>query len=188
MANVALLKPNTAGAAILATHATDQGTIGSLDNAGGDSGVKIFMKLQSANIVTGAGVAETTGDGDEFRHFEHNEMLQGQAQLTGWVVAKPGLTAMNTTGSIGIANLRTSSNPVRVALFIGKGTNAAGTGTLDRYLLFKMVIQQMNIQYNRTGAFVGLSVAGPMTDSYNTPADYTAKDLLEEAATPVLDT
>ena len=184
MANVALLKPNTAGAAILATHATDQGTIGSLDNAGGDSGVKIFMKLQSANIVTGAGVAETTGDGDVFRHFEHNEMLQGQAQLTGWVVSKPGETDVSAIGSIGIANLRTSSNPVSVALFIGKGLNTSDAAT-NRYLVFKMVIQQMNIQYNRTGAFIGLSVAGPMTDSYNV-ATYASRDLIEEVSTPVI--
>ena len=183
MPTVSLLKPNTAGAAIISTDATDRSTIGSLDTSGNAAGVKIFMKVQSANIVTGTGVAETTGDGDEFLHFEHNEMLRGQARLTGWVVSKPGPSGMNSSGSIGIAELRTSNNPVSVALLLGKGLNASDAST-DRYLVFKMMIQQMNIQYSRTGAFVGISVSGPMTDSYNTATSDATKDLLEEVSNP----
>jgi len=173
MPNVPLLKPNTAGAAILATNSTAQSTIASTQAT---SSVKMFMKLQSANIVTGTTVVETTGDSDALKHFEHNEMLQGQASLTGFVIAKQ---------RIGLSELRTSNNPISVALFLGIGSNLAGDADEDKYLNFKMVVQQLNIQYRRTGAFIGISLSGPMTDSYNTGG--TLQPIIE-ATTPVVGT
>ena len=174
MPNVPLLKPNTAGAAILAINATAQSTIASTQAT---SSVKMFMKLQSANIVTGTTVVETTGDSDALKHFEHNEMLQGQASLTGFVISKQ---------RIGLSELRTSNNPISVALFLGIGSNLAGDGDEDKYLNFKMVVQQLNIQYRRTGAFIGISLSGPMTDSYNTSSG-TLQPIIE-ATTPVVGT
>ena len=114
MPNVPLLKPNTAGAAILAINSTAQSTISSTQAT---SSVKMFMKLQSANIVTGTTVVETTGDSDALKHFEHNEMLQGQASLTGFVISKQ---------RIGLSELRTSNTPISVALFLGIGSNLSG--------------------------------------------------------------
>ena len=170
MPTVSLLKPNTAGAAIIATNSTAQSTIAS---AQAGSTVKMFMKLQSANIVTGTTVAQTTGDGDAFEHYEHNAMLRGQASLTGFVVA---------SNTIGIAELKGANNPVSVALFTG-----IGTGSANRYLLFKMMIQQMNIQYMRTAPFVGISVSGPMTDTYMT-AGTTLLNTIVEHTDAVVDT
>jgi len=169
MPTVSLLKPNTAGSAIIATNSTAESTIAS---AQAGSSVKMFMKLQSANIVTGTTVAQTTGDGDAVEHYEHNEMLRGQASLTGFVVA---------SNTIGIAELKGANNPVSVGLFTGIG------GGSNRYLLFKMIIQQMNIQYMRTAPFVGISVSGPMTDTYMT-AGTTLLDTIVEHTDAVVDT
>ena len=90
---------------------------------------------------------------------------------------------MDDEGSIGLANLRTSSNPVSVALLLGNGLNAAGNAASGRYLLFKLAIQQLNIQYTRTGAFIGLAVAGPLTDSYS-GGTYAKRQLIEESDDP----
>tara|TARA_R100001463_G_scaffold21019_1_gene50884 strand:- start:493 stop:1020 length:528 start_codon:yes stop_codon:yes gene_type:complete len=174
MPNVSLLKPNTAGAAILAINSSPESTISSTQ-AG--TSVKMFMKLQSANISTGTTVVETTGDSDAVKHFEHNEMLQGQASLTGFVISKQ---------RIGLSELRTSNNPISVALFLGIGSNLAGDSDEDKYLNFKMVVQQLNIQYRRTGAFIGISLSGPLTDGYNTGGDNVQPII--ETTTPVVAT
>ena len=137
MATEALLRPQSAGAAIL----QDAGSIGT-----GQSGstVKIFMKVASARFGLSMGVLDTTGDGDALTHIDHNNELRGQIQLSGFVLAGH---------DIGIEELG-ANNPVSVQF------KAAS----NKVYKFKMVIKDIVIDWNRQSPVVGLSVVGLLTD------------------------
>lgn len=147
MATEALLRPQSAGAAIL----QDAGSIGT-----GQSGstVKVFMKVASARFGLSVGVLDTTGDGDALTHIDHNNELRGQIQLSGFVLADHDIGIEELTPAVGVA----ANNPVSVQF---KAANA-------KIYKFKMVIKDIVIDWNRQSPVVGLSIVGLLTDNLTT--------------------
>ena len=145
MATEALLRPQSAGAAI-----TTGGTIG-------NEGSTIFMKVASARFGFSIGVLDTTGDGDLFTQIDHNNELRGQIQMSGFVLADHD--------EIGIENLisaagAASNNPVTVKYKVGNAS----------FYDFKMVIKDIVIDWNRQAPIIGLSIVGLLSGASSNAA------------------
>jgi hypothetical protein len=144
MGKESLLRPQSAaGSAILTTS----GDIG-------NDGTTIFMKVQSAQFNLSQSVVDTTGDGDPFANYDHNNELRGQISLRGFMLAD---------NHIGINTLQPSSgsdkNPVRVEFRLGS------SGSTDRKYSFKMMVTNIVIDWNRMAGLVGVAVQGQLTGS-----------------------
>jgi hypothetical protein len=144
MGKEALLRPQSAaGTAILTTS----GDIG-------NDGTTIFMKVQSAQFNLSQSVVDTTGDGDPFANYDHNNELRGQISLRGFMLAE---------NHIGINTLQPSSgsdkNPVRVEFRLGS------SGSTDRNYSFKMMVTNIVIDWNRMAGLVGVAVQGQLSGS-----------------------
>jgi len=144
MARVALLKPNMSGESSFASTS-------GID----DSGVKKFyMNVQSMAISVGTQVAELTGDGDTVRHFQHNQMQNGQFSMRGYMV---------TEYAVGVANINSqSNNPFDIAVAVGR------TGSAIRYFVFRAIVSQIQVGWALDGPFSSIQIAGLMTDTYLT--------------------
>jgi hypothetical protein len=144
MGKESLLRPQSAaGSAILTTS----GDIG-------NDGTTIFMKVQSAQFNLSQSVVDTTGDGDPFANYDHNNELRGQISLRGFMLAE---------NHIGINTLQPSSgsdkNPVRVEFRLGS------SGSTDRKYSFKMMVTNIVIDWNRMAGLVGVAVQGQLSGS-----------------------
>ena len=144
MATEALLRPQSAGAAI-----TTGGTIGNV-------GSTIFMKVASARFGFSIGVLDTTGDGDLFTQIDHNNELRGQIQMSGFVLADHEIGIESLISAAGAA----SNNPVTVKYKVGNAS----------FYDFKMVIKDIVIDWNRQAPIIGLSIVGLLSGASSNAA------------------
>jgi len=138
MSAEALLRPQSAGSAILAG-----GNIGT-------DGTVIYMKVQSAQFNLSVKVQDTTGDGDALAHYDHDNELRGQVSLRGFMLADNhvGIESLTTTSG--------SNNPLLVDLTLGS----------SRKYKFKLCVNGLVVDWNRVGGLVGVAINGFITDSY----------------------
>ncbi|QDP47803.1 MAG: hypothetical protein Unbinned3138contig1001_22 [Prokaryotic dsDNA virus sp.] len=147
---VDLLKPQTAGTAVLESGSTI-----------GDAGNKIYMKVQAVQFNFSTNIADTTGDGDALPHYDHAGEVRGQVSFRGFMLA---------SDHIGIENLSSGDNPVTAHFKLGSGTS----GT-DRVYKFKLMISNIVVDWNRLQGLVGVAVQGVVTDNVTAdlPVDET---------------
>lgn len=141
----ALLRPQSVGSAILTTGSTV-----------GTSGTTLYFKVQTAQFNLGFKVQDTTGDGDDLAHYDHDNELRGQVTLRGFMLAD---------NHIGIESLVTTSgsdkNPVNVVMKLGVGTAA-------RTYKFKLMVANLVVDWNRVAGLVGVAIVGQITDAFTT--------------------
>ena len=149
---VDLLKPQTAGSAVLDNGSTL-----------GDTGNKIYMKVQAAQFNFSTNIADTTGDGDELPHYDHAGEVRGQVSFRGFMLA---------SDHIGIENLSSGDNPVTVHFKLATGS---GVGDQDRVYKFKLMISNIVVDWNRLQGLIGVAVQGVVTDNVTSslPVDET---------------
>ena len=142
MAIQSLLKPQGAsGTAILKSGSTI-----------GTSGSTVYMKVMSSRFALGVGVLDTTGDGDAFAQVDHNNEWRGQITFNGFMLAGNHLgiqTLQDATSVVG----QSSVNPVTVKFGLG----------YEKTYEFKMMIQNVVIDWNRQAPVVGVSIVGMLT-------------------------
>ena len=138
---VDLLKPQTAGSAVLTSNSEI-----------GDSGNDIYMKVQAAQFNFSVNVADTTGDGDTLPHYDHAGEVRGQVSFRGFMLA---------SNHVGIESLSSGENPVDVEFKLGVGTGSPTT----RLYKFKMMVTNIAVDWNRLQGLVGVGVQGVITDT-----------------------
>lgn len=151
MAAEALLRPQSAGTAVLAVGSVEQG--GGQVGIGG-TGCNIFLKVQSAQFNLSQSVVDTTGDGDSFATYDHNNELRGQISFRGFMVADNHIgieSLINPT-----AGSTDDKNPYRV-------TFTAGVGSAARRYKFKMMVSNVVIDWNRVAGLIGVAIQGQLT-------------------------
>ena len=153
MASEALLRPQTAGSAILGTGSTS-----------GVDGSTIFMKVSSARFALSMGVLDTTGDGDQFTQVDHNNEYRGQITLSGFVLAIDDIGIQTLQDAV---TATTFVNPVSVHF---KAAN-------ETFYRFKMTIRDIIVDWNRQAPVVGIAVVGMLT------SNITANEAFSETTT-----
>lgn len=146
MASEALLRPQSAGSAILGGGAI------------GNSGSIIYMKVASARFSLSVGVQDVTGDGDEFATMAHNNELRGQAQLNGFVLADDDIGIEEWI----VAPTATDVNPMAVEF----------KSAASRIYKFNMVVKDITIDWNRQAPVIGISVTGLMHGEVGTTNEH----------------
>jgi hypothetical protein len=145
-----LLRPQTVGDAILRSGSF----IGTTDNIGtAADDTKLYLKVQTVQFNVGVKIQDTTGDGDTVAHFDHDNEIRGQVSLRGFMLADH---------HIGIENLTNSTdepNPFAVSMKLGEGT-----GT--RAYKFKMMVNNIVVDWNRVAGLVGVAITGQITDTF----------------------
>ncbi len=153
MSAQALLRPQSAGSAVL--------TSGSAVNTGGIGvdGTIIFMKVQTAQFNITTKVQDTTGDGDTFANYDHDNELRGKISFKGFMLAD---------AHVGIENLvvipsgsgTSDKNPVYVNMLLG-------TGSAARRYKFRLAISNIVVDWNRVGGLIGVAVTGFLTGQFS---------------------
>lgn len=144
MSAEALLRPQSVGSAIIAA-----GTIG-------NDGTTLYFKVQTAQFNLAVKVQDTTGDGDDLAHYDHDNELRGQITLRGFMLADShiGIENLIQTGS-------NDNNPVSVTMKLGEGTAV-------RLYKFKLMVADLIVDWNRVAGLVGVAIRGQITDSVTT--------------------
>ncbi len=83
----ALLRPQSAGSAILTTGSTV-----------GTNGTTLYFKVQTVQFNLTTKVQDTTGDGDVLAHYDHDNELRGQVTMRGFMLADShiGINSIST--------------------------------------------------------------------------------------------
>lgn len=139
----ALLRPQSAGSAILTTGSQI-----------GNSGSTVFFKVQTAQFNLSFKVQDTTGDGDDLAHYDHDNELRGQVQMRGFMLADSHININKL-----VQTTATDYNPVSVSMTLGEGTAV-------RLYKFKMMISNIIVDWNRVAGLVGVAITGAITDSF----------------------
>ena len=132
-------------------------------DAQGVPAVQLFrVSVASASLGFSVQVADITADDDTEAVYTHNEMTRGTFQVQGYALG---------SDDIGIANLQSTNN--------GKLTTSNNTVGSDpvqpydiqfnwansRYIRGMAIIEQIQVSYSRSSAFVGVSIAGRFTST-----------------------
>ena len=139
----ALLRPQSAGSAILTTGSTV-----------GTNGTTLYFKVQTVQFNLTTKVQDTTGDGDDLAHYDHDNELRGQVTMRGFMLADNHINFNRL-----ITSTATEYNPVSVVMTLGVGT---GTRTYK----FKLAVSNVVVDWNRVGGLVGVAIVGNVTDSF----------------------
>ena len=102
----ALLRPQSSGTAILTSGSA------STDGKLGVDGTTIFLKVQSSQFNLSQNATDTTGDGDAFATYDHNNEMRGQISLRGFMLASEHIGIEKLTNIGSSADL----NPMREGL------------------------------------------------------------------------
>ena len=137
---LSLLRPQSAGSAILSG-----GGIGT-------TGSTILMKVVSSRFMLSVGVAETTGDGDEFTQIEHANEFRGQIMMNGFVLS---------SGDIGLNNLVNKAVGSETQPMVVKFKVADA-----QFYNFDMVVKDVIIDWNRQAPVIGISIVGLLTGEH----------------------
>jgi hypothetical protein len=157
MSKEALLRPQSAGTAIL--------TSGGSDGRIGVDGTYIFLKVQSAQFNISQIVTDTTGDGDEFATYDHNNEMRGQISLRGFMIADNHIGINNLTNIV--PGNTSDKNPMQVIF-------TAGTGSAVRKYIFKMMVVNVVVDWARVAGLIGVAIQGQLTE--NIHADYAFRE------------
>lgn len=141
----ALLRPQSAGSAILATGSTV-----------GNNGTTLYVKVQTVQFNLTVKVQDTTGDGDALAHYDHDNELRGQVTMRGFMLADNHI-GINTL----IQTTATDYNPVSVVMNLG-------TGTAARQYKFKLAVANVVVDWNRVAGLVGVAIVGNISDAFTT--------------------
>jgi hypothetical protein len=150
MAAEALLRPQSAGTAVLVSGGAESQGSGRI----GVDGTYIFLKVQSAQFNLSQSVIDTTGDGDSFATYDHNNELRGQISFRGFMIADNHIgieSLVNPT-----AGSTADKNPFQV-------TFTPGVGSATRKYKFKMMVSNVVIDWNRVAGLIGVAIQGQLT-------------------------
>ena len=110
------------------------------------------LKVISCQVQFGVIIADITGATDTVAKFEHNGLTTGQFQLSGYAVGGD---------PIQLANLQSFS--------ANDGNQASGATTLTlnygagRSIIGTILLENIALSFNRTSAYVGLTMSGRYT-------------------------
>ena len=143
MPNTALSKRGTVTGAYLRSANSDFGTAGDL----------FVIKTERIRFRTWSPVIETTGDGDIGPVFENNQRIYGQFSLVGFMVA---------TKIVGLINLKDQeTTPPQIGFAFASGEVFPSDGVFNAVC----VIEEIQVDSQARGNFVGLSMRGRITDT-----------------------
>ena len=162
MAVQSLLRPQSVGSAILVDGGGS--TVGDIGVS--SSGNKLYMKVQTARFGLSFNVMDTTGDGDTLAQYDYNNEYRGQISFNGFMLANNHLGIENLVTP---ADDSTDNNPIDVKMILGEGS-------ATRSYKFRMMVQNIIVDWNRVAPIVGIAIQGVMTDSFNSSSATIAFD------------
>ena len=151
MPRVALLKPMLSETPLKGSNIDDV----TRSNDGITRVTNYFMNVRRMGVSTGVVAAEATGDGDILRHFVHNHMHNGSFQMSGFMISQAAFNLNNL--------ITNDKNPIEVAVSLGRVGGTDESGNAQRYLMFKAIIQNVQIAWNIEGPFTAIQLSGVMT-------------------------
>jgi len=119
------------------------------------------VSVASASLGFSVQVADITADDDTKAVYTHNQMTRGTFQVQGYALG---------SDDIGIANLQSTNNG---KLTTTNNTVGSPVQPYDiqfnwangRYIRGMAIIEQIQVSYARSSAFVGVSIAGRFTST-----------------------
>jgi len=130
----------------------------------GDSNFKI--SVANASLGFSVQVADITADSDTVAVYTHNEMTRGTFQVQGY--------ALTSQSRIGIHKLQSTTNG-RPGTGSDAPSNTTPVGTQKYDIQFNYasgqsiygiaIVEQIQVSYSRSSAFVGVSLSGRFTST-----------------------
>ena len=120
------------------------------------------VSVASASLGFSVQVADITADDDLNAVYTHNEMTRGTFQVQGYALG---------TDDIGIFNLQSRDNGKLTTTNNSVGSNPTQAYDIQfnwangRYIRGMSIIEQIQVSYARSSAFVGVSIAGRFTST-----------------------
>ena len=120
------------------------------------------VSVASASLGFSVQVADITADDDTEAVYTHNEMTRGTFQVQGYALG---------SDDIGIANLQSTNNGKLTTSNNTVGSNPVQPYDIQfnwansRYIRGMAIIEQIQVSYSRSSAFVGVSIAGRFTST-----------------------
>lgn len=120
------------------------------------------VSVASASLGFSVQVADITADDDTEAVYTHNEMTRGTFQVQGYALG---------SDDIGIANLQSTNNGKLTTTNNTVGANPVQPYDIQfnwangRYIRGMAIIEQIQVSYARSSAFVGVSIAGRFTST-----------------------
>jgi len=124
------------------------------------------VSVASASLGFSVQVADITADDDTEAVYTHNEMTRGTFQVQGYALG---------SDDIGIANLQSTNNGRTTATLSEDGDpyDIQFNWANGRYIRGMAIIEQIQVSYARSSAFVGVSIAGRFTST-----DFSQEDVV----------
>ena len=116
------------------------------------------VSVASASLGFSVQVADITADDDTSAVYTHNEMTRGTFQVQGYALG---------SDDIGIANLQSTNNGRTTATLTHDSDpyDIQFNWANGRYIRGLAIIEQIQVSYSRSSAFVGVSMAGRFTST-----------------------
>jgi hypothetical protein len=110
------------------------------------------LKVISCQVQFGVNIADITGATDVVAKFEHNGLTTGQFQVSGYAVGGDPIQLANLQS---FTNNDGNQESDATSLTLNYGANRSIVGTI--------VLENIALSFNRTSAYVGLTMSGRYT-------------------------